>query len=72
MDTPKRDRARERINRAIDDVGAVRGAIHAMRMRLDPAYVRRYSRYLRGEIDMRDVMQGETHEAWYARQTQED
>jgi hypothetical protein len=72
LDSSKRDRVRADIQRTLLDLAARNAAIHQMRMRADEAYRRRYGRFLRGEIEMRDVDQGETLEAWYARQTQED
>ena len=64
----KRDRTRSAIHGFAEDVAARNAAIGVLRMRKDPGYRRRYGDYLRGELEMSQVLQGETHAQWYARE----
>ncbi len=61
----KRDRTRAAIVKLTEDVASNNAAIAVIRMREDVQYRRRYGRYLRGQMEMREVLQGQTHQQWY-------
>lgn len=63
----RRDRVREKLREASEDLAAQNAHYGRVRFTWDVAYRRRYSRYLRQEISHDELLDGETHAQWYER-----
>ncbi len=62
-----RARNRDALRSAQEDIDANSAGLGVLRLKRDPAFRKRYRLYLRGEIDYRAFMDGETNAQWWQR-----